>query len=234
MSLRLPLPHPAEGCRKGRLRVKCPAVDHAIWVAALAGLLAGLIHALGGPDHLSAVAPLVVGDRRSGWGTGLLWGVGHSVGVWIMGLLALSLREVLPLERVSSWSERLVGAVLIAVGLWGLRKAFAPRLEEEAHHHAHAHSRRGLAALWIGGIHGLAGSSHILGLFPALALGSHGASLAYMGGFGLGAIFAMVAFASAVGLASVRLTAFGSRGYQALLGGTSTASIVLGGFWLVS
>jgi hypothetical protein len=207
-------------------------VDHTVLFAALAGLLAGLTHALAGPDHLSAVAPLVVGERRSGWGTGLLWGFGHSVGVWIMGLLALGLREVLPLERVSSWSERLVGAVLIAVGLWGLRKAFAPRLEEEAHHHAHAHSR-GLAALWIGGIHGLAGSSHILGLFPALALGSRGASLAYMGGFGLGAIVAMVACASALGLAAVRLTAFGSRGYQALLGGASAASIVLGGFWLV-
>lgn len=205
-------------------------MDHAISFAALAGLLAGLTHALAGPDHLSAVAPLVVGEKRGGWGTGFLWGLGHSVGVWLVGLLALALRDVLPLERVSSWSERLVGAVLIAVGLWGLRKAFAPRLEEEAHHHA----RQGLAALWIGGIHGLAGSSHILGLFPALALSSRGASLAYMGGFGLGAIVAMVAFASALGLAAVRLAAFGNRGYQALLGGTSAASIVLGGFWLIS
>ena len=205
-------------------------MDHAISFAALAGLLAGLTHALAGPDHLSAVAPLVVGERRSGWGTGLLWGIGHSVGVWMVGLLALALRDVLPVERVSSWSERLVGAVLIAVGLWGLRKAFAPRLEKEAHPHA----RRGVAALWIGGIHGLAGSSHILGLFPALALSSRGASLAYMGGFGLGAIVAMVAFASALGLAAVRLAVFGDRGYQALLGGTSAASIVLGGFWLIS
>ena len=118
----------------------------------------------------------------------------------------------------------------IAVGLWGLRKTFAPRLEEEAHHHA----RHGLAALWIGGIHGLAGSAHILGLFPALALPSRASSLAYMGGFGLGAIVAMVAFASALGLAAARLAAFGHRGYQALLGGASAASIVLGGFWLIS
>ncbi|HEX5717558.1 MAG TPA: High-affinity nickel transporter [Thermoanaerobaculia bacterium] len=210
-------------------------MDHATWFAALAGLLAGLTHALAGPDHLSAVAPLVVGERRSGWGTGLLWGIGHSVGVWMMGLLALALRDVLPLERVSSWSERMVGAVLIAVGLWGLRKAFAPRLQEEAaHHHAHSSSRRGLAALWIGGIHGLAGSSHILGLFPALALSSRASSLAYMGGFGLGAIVAMVAFASVLSLAAVRLAAFGDRGYQALLGGASAFSIVLGGFWLMS
>jgi hypothetical protein len=208
-------------------------MDHAVWSAALAGVLFGLTHALSGPDHLSAVAPLVVGERRSGWGTGLLWGVGHSVGVWMVGLLALALRGFLPLARMSSWSERMVGAVLIAVGLWGLRKAFAPRLEEEAH--AHSHPRRpGSAALWIGSLHGLAGSSHILGLFPALALPSRAASLAYLGGFGLGAIVAMVAFSSALGLAAVRLTARGGRSYQALLGGASAASIVLGGFWLVS
>ncbi|MES1240105.1 MAG: High-affinity nickel transporter [Acidobacteriota bacterium] len=209
-------------------------MEHSVWIAALAGLAAGLIHALSGPDHLSAVAPLVVaGERRKSWRTGLFWGIGHSVGVWLMGLLAFALREVLPLERVSSWSERLVGATLIAVGLWGLRKAFAPRLEGEAH--AHSHPRRpGSAALWIGSLHGLAGSSHILGLFPALAFGSRSASLAYIGGFGLGAIVAMVAFAAALGLASVRLTAGGGRGYQALLGGASAISIVLGGFWLVS
>lgn len=208
-------------------------MDHAVLFAALAGLLAGLTHALAGPDHLSAVAPLVVGERRNGWGTGLLWGAGHSLGVWLMGLLALALRDVLPLERVSSWSERMVGAVLIAVGLWGLRKTFAPRLQEEVH--AHAHPRRPRwAALWIGGIHGLAGSSHILGLFPALALSSRASSLAYMAGFGLGAVVAMVAFASVLGFASLRLTANDGRGYKALLGGSSAASIVLGGFWLIS
>jgi hypothetical protein len=212
-------------------------VDHSLGIAAFAGLAAGLTHALSGPDHLSAVAPLVVGERRSGWHgwrTGLFWGMGHSVGIWIMGLLALALRGVLPLERVSSWSERMVGAVLIAVGLWGLRKAFRPRLEDEAHGHSHPHRRRSSAALWIGSLHGLAGSSHILGLFPALALPTASASLAYIGGFGLGAIVAMMAFASALGLASVRLTADGGRGYQALLGTASAVSIVLGGFWLVS
>jgi hypothetical protein len=213
-------------------------MDHSLWIAALAGLVAGLTHALSGPDHLSAVAPLVVGERRSGWRTGLLWGAGHSMGIWLIGLLALALRGVLPLERVSSWSERLVGAMLIAVGLWGLRKAFAPRLDEEAHVHSHVHprwgGRPGPAALWIGSLHGLAGSSHILGLFPALAFASRSASLAYIGGFGLGAILAMVAFASALSLASVRLTANGGRGYQALLGGASAVSIVLGGFWLIS
>ena len=40
-----------------------------------------------------------------------------------MGVLALVTRHALPLESISSWSERLVGVVLLGVGLWSLRAA---------------------------------------------------------------------------------------------------------------
>ena len=107
-------------------------------VAGLAGLSAGLIHALSGPDHLSAVAPLVINERSRRWRMGLFWGIGHSLGVWVVGLIALALRGFLPIESLSSWSERLVGAVLIGVGLWGLRRAFVARLPAP---HVHRRSR---------------------------------------------------------------------------------------------
>jgi hypothetical protein len=202
-------------------------------LAALAGLLAGLVHALSGPDHLSAVAPLVIGEPRRRWRMGLFWGIGHSFGVWAVGLLALALRGILPLEYLSSWSERLVGAVLIGVGLWGLRRAFVARLPH-AHPEQPRHPRPGRAAVWIGSLHGLAGSSHILGLLPALALPSRGASLAYVVGFGLGAVMAMTAFSSAFGLMAARVTARGPRAYQAMLASFSAAAIVIGGYWLIS
>lgn len=201
-------------------------------VAALAGLLAGLVHALSGPDHLSAVAPLVIGEPRRRWRMGLFWGIGHSFGVWAVGLLALGLRGILPVEILSSWSERLVGAVLIGVGLWGLRRAFVARLPH-THDHGTRNPRPGRAAMWIGSLHGLAGSSHILGLLPALALPSRGASLAYVTGFGLGAVAAMTAFSSAFGLVAARVTGRGLRAYQALLASFSAAAIVIGGYWLV-
>lgn len=204
-----------------------------IVLSALAGLLAGLVHALSGPDHLSAVAPLVIQEPRRRWRTGLFWGIGHSLGVWAVGLLALALRGILPVESLSSWSERLVGAVLIGVGLWGLRRAFVARLPH-AHPEESRHPRPGRAAVWIGGLHGLAGSSHILGLLPALALPSRGASLAYVVGFGLGAVAGMTAFSSAFGLVANRVTARGDRAYQALLACFSAAAIVIGGYWLVS
>lgn len=201
---------------------------------ALIGLLAGLVHALSGPDHLSAVAPLVVEERRRGWSTGLLWGLGHSLGVWGVGLLALSLRGLLPVDRLSSFSERLVGAVLIGVGLWGLRRVWLARYPAaETPHHHHLPARTTFAALWIGTLHGLAGSSHLLGIVPALALPTAAASVAYVVAFGLGSIAAMVAFSSALGLVAVRLTTTrGTRAYQALLASFSAVSIVVGGWWL--
>lgn len=213
---------------------------------ALLGLIAGLVHALAGPDHLSAVAPLVVEERRRGWSTGLLWGLGHSLGVWSVGLLAVALRGVLPVDRLSSSSERLVGVVLIGVGFWGLRRAWLARRRsrgeerdgEEArkagHHHHGAPGRSSWAALSIGTLHGLAGSSHLLGVLPALAMPSAAASVGYVVGFGLGSIAAMVAFSSALALVAVRLTTRGTGAYQALLGACSAASIVIGGWWLIA
>lgn len=208
-------------------------MDASTLVAASAGLLAGLVHALAGPDHLSAVAPLVVQEPRRRWLLGLFWGIGHSLGVWAVGLLALLLRGILPVESLSSWSERLVGVVLIGVGLWGLHRAFASRLPRHAHDEGRS-KRPGRAAVWIGGLHGLAGSSHLLGVLPALALPSSGAAVAYVAGFGLGSVAAMTAFASALGLVAARITARGGMAYQALLGAFSAASIVIGGYWLIS
>src|SRR5688572_3654911 len=66
-----------------------------MFAALLAGLAAGLIHVLSGPDHLAAVAPLAGGRGRS-WRAGFLWGLGHSGGVLAVGLLALGLRGALP------------------------------------------------------------------------------------------------------------------------------------------
>jgi hydrogenase/urease accessory protein HupE len=85
--------------------------------AIVAGLSAGAIHVLAGPDHLAAVAPLAAERDKRPWTAGLLWGLGHAGGVVVVGVAALLLREVLPLDRLSGWSERLVGLVLIAIGV---------------------------------------------------------------------------------------------------------------------
>jgi hypothetical protein len=191
--------------------------------AAIAGFTAGLFHVLAGPDHLAAVAPLAAGAERSAWRSGVSWGVGHTAGVVIVGLLLLAFRGLPPLDALSAWSERLVGRALVAVGVWGLWQA------RRAHAHDHATAR---ASFGMGTLHGLAGSSHLFGVLPTLAFASRADGALYLVGFGAGAIVAMTGFAAMVGTVALWSGAAGSTIRQALLYASSLAAMIVGGAWL--
>ena len=94
---------------------------------ALAGLVAGAVHVLSGPDHLAAIAPYAVADKARSWRTGVRWGLGHSAGVLGVGLLVLLTRQALPVEALSARSELGVGLVLVGIGIWGIRAALLRR-----------------------------------------------------------------------------------------------------------
>lgn len=198
--------------------------------AFLAGLAAGLLHVFSGPDHLAAVAPLASDRERGQWVTGLQWGIGHTLGVLLIATLLLLIKERLPLDAISVYSERIVGVSLIAIGGWGVRRAWLLRRSgAEAHSHSHSHTG---ASFTMGAIHGLAGSSHLFGVLPALAFPSRASSALYLAGFGVGAIAGMTAFSAAVGLLSTRMGRR-HRSYSGLLYATSAAALVVGGAWLV-
>lgn len=220
-------------------------------IAFLTGLLAGTLHVWSGPDHLSAIAPLAVQLRRRPWVVGVRWGIGHSAGVAIVGVIALLLRGVLPVERLSSFGERLVGVMLIGIGLWGLQKAFRTRLhthrhthdgEEHVHAHVHVHGQHETpeahvhthAALGIGIVHGLAGSSHFLGVLPALALPTTTLAVIYIVAFGVGTIVSMGVFAGLMGILAQRPMFDGAKAYRGLVATCSVAAMVVGAFWLVA
>lgn len=192
--------------------------------AAFAGALAGLVHVLSGPDHLAAIAPLASDRRRAPWSSGALWGLGHSSGVLLVGLLALWLREQLPLDALSSWSERAVGVVLIGIGLWGFHRAF------RRHVHAHPHVR---ASFLVGVLHGLAGSSHLIGILPALALPSQAAAIGYLGGYGAGTVAGMTLFAGGIGWIASRAREHSTDGPRWMLSACSALAVIVGAAWLV-
>lgn len=191
--------------------------------AFFAGLAAGLLHVFSGPDHLAAVAPLAADTERGQWKTGLQWGIGHTIGVLFIALLLLVIREQLPLDVISANSERLVGVALILVGAWGVWKASRSGFKP------HGHSHTG-ASFGMGALHGLAGSSHLFGVLPALAFATRFEAGLYLAGFGAGAIAGMTAFSAVMGLLSSRLSHRHSSG---LLYASSAAALVIGGFWLV-
>ena len=192
-------------------------------VAALAGFAAGCFHVLTGPDHLAAVAPLVAGGDRA-WRSGFTWGVGHTAGVLVVGLLLLVFRELLPVEALSAWSERAVGVALILVGAWGLRQA---RQAHAVHHLAAG------ASFGMGTLHGLAGSSHLFGVLPTLAFTSRADGLWYLAAFGVGAVRGDDRLRRSPGRGSTRSAASpGAR--RAFLYATSTAAVLVGGAWLLA
>jgi ABC-type nickel/cobalt efflux system permease component RcnA len=219
----------------------------------LTGFLAGLVHVLSGPDHLAAVAPYASKTHTGAWRSGFNWGIGHTTGVVVVGIIAVLLRNILPIEALSAWSERIVGVVLIGIGIWGLRAAFKAKLHGHEHDHdghgphthyhlhtkniphmeraAHAHSH---GPLGVGFLHGVAGSSHLFGVLPALALPSLTASFVYLAAFGIGSIGAMTGFSSIVGLAAGVASARTSGAYPLFLGATSFAAIVVGIVWIAA
>lgn len=226
--------------------------------AIIGGLAAGAIHVLAGPDHLAAVAPLAADRDERPWTAGLLWGLGHAGGVVVVGVAALLLREVLPVERISGWSERLVGLVLIGIGIWGIRQARRQRIHvhehrHDGHRHVHVHAHehptdhqapgahqresshihvRARAAFGVGILHGVAGSAHFLGILPALAFGTTAGAVSYVTGFAAGTIAAMTVFASLIGWVSKRFAGYGARLYRGLLYGFGVAAILVGVIWL--
>jgi hypothetical protein len=212
----------------------------------ITGLLAGFFHVLSGPDHLAAVAPLAVADRERSWIAGWTWGIGHASGVVAVALLAVLLRNVLPpIEMISAWSERLVGAALIAIGIWALRRTTRVRPAihvHGTHTHDHLHVQAGPgwmrrlghahASFCLGVLHGIAGSSHFFGVLPALALPTLGASLLYIGAFGVGTVAAMTAFAAAVGFGCLRARN-GALAQRVMMAAAATLAIIVGAVWLV-
>lgn len=221
-----------------------------MFFSSLTGLLAGTLHVISGPDHLAAITPFAIENHKKSWYTGLLWGVGHTSGVWIVGALAFLFREFIPIDLISSVSERLVGLMLIGVGIWGIRKALVNKVhfhdhkhEEGIHAHFHVHTgeeshqhpvnhQHTHAPLGIGILHGLAGSSHLVGVLPALLLPDKASAVAYLLSYGIGSIVSMIGFSYLIGAFSRKLVS-SARAYSRMLMSFAIAAIAVGVVWLV-
>jgi cytochrome c biogenesis protein CcdA len=217
-------------------------------IVLLTGFIAGLIHVLSGPDHLAAIAPLAAKAPARAWASGIRWGFGHASGVLFVGILSLCVRGLLPIDLISSWSERLVGVMLIGIAFWGFRAALRIHAHEhvhgdERHEHIHLHAPgkphtpsrhvHTHAAFGIGTLHGLAGSSHFLAILPSLALPTKAQAITYLAAYGVGTVLAMGIFAVGMGKIAHHFTDKVSA-YRKLMWGCSTAALAVGGFWLLS
>lgn len=224
-------------------------------LVALAGFVAGSVHVLAGPDHLAAILPFAVEDRRRSWVPGALWGVGHSFGITVVAVAAIVIRDILPLEPLSEFGEQVVGLTLIAIGLWGLHRSVRIRIHAHPHahsddehqhfhvhisgrttdhdhaeSHAHTHTHAPLA---VGTLHGIAGGAHLVAVLPAVALPTVAARGAYIGAYAVATIGVMTTVSSLVGRVSARLVEAGLRYHGRFLAATSTAALLVGVWWLL-
>ncbi|WP_372765760.1 hypothetical protein [Lutibacter sp.] len=102
-----------------------------------AGIIAAILHVISGPDHLAAVTPFAIESKKKAWKVGLFWGIGHLLGMLSIGVLFLMFKDLIPIEKISMHSEKMVGLILIGLALW----IFFKILKEGKHHkHTHVHA----------------------------------------------------------------------------------------------
>ena len=229
----------------------------------LFGLFAALLHVLSGPDHLAAIGPLALNSKLKSWFIGFSWAIGHITGMMIIGILFLLFKDIIPVEFISQQSEKLVGFMLILIGIWAFYRLWMLNNETEHEHthlhtdekgnsyfhrhkhnhkqnrtHVHGHTNKSKqtyrVALGIGTLHGLAGVSHILGILPTLAYSSKIDSVLYLVGFSLGTIAAMVLFSLIMGIIG-RITVEHRKMfiYKLINGVAGFSAIFVGIFWIV-
>lgn len=218
------------------------------------GFLLGMRHALEA-DHIAAVATLATRSRsaRQAVLQGVVWGLGHTITLFLACSAALFLETVVP-ERLARGLEGTVGAMLIVLGMDLLRRMWRDRIHFHAHRHddgtahVHAHSHAGDAgprtmhqgrmhehehsrqfparALYVGLMHGLAGSAALI-LLTLTTIGSPVTGLIYVGLFGIGSICGMAVLSAAISvpLRSARRFTWLYTGAQATVGLTT---IVIG------
>ncbi len=215
-----------------------------------------MLHVISGPDHLAAVTPLVIENNRKTWRIGLSWGVGHLVGMLVIGVLFLLFKEYIPVEGISKYSEQLVSIVLIAVGFWAFYRIFNenknhkhPHVHKEDKEYVHIHSHKHdhdhehkhakadrqtiTSALGIGFIHGLAGVAHFLLLLPALSFASQWEGIQYVSGFALGTVVAMTAYALVVGkVTSYSKHQHNDTFFKGIRFAGGLFAVVIGFYWL--
>jgi len=151
------------------------------FTAILLGALLGFRHATDA-DHVVAVTAIVARERSlpRAARVGALWGVGHTLTLFVVGGAIVTFRLVVP-PRVGLALEFSVALMLIMLGFANLRS----RDETPA-------ARTTARPFLVGLVHGLAGSAAVALLVLATVRSTLGALL-YLLVFGLGTIGGMVA-----------------------------------------
>ncbi len=178
------------------------------------GFLIGMRHALDA-DHLAAVATIASQQQsiKSSIRHGAVWGLGHTITLFLFGSLVILMDTVIP-QQLAEFLEMAVGVMLIALGIDVISRVIRQRIhyhvhrhgDGQAHFHAHSHSGEGkhassahqhshdsrfpLRTLFIGLMHGMAGSAALI-LLTMETIDSMWYGMFYILLFGIGSMLGM-------------------------------------------
>lgn len=166
--------------------------------AAVLGFLLGLKHATDA-DHVVAITTIVSRERTFSRAAriGGLWGVGHSLTVFLVGGALVVFRIAMP-PRVGLALEFGVALMLIILGFNNLRPAKAAK----PHSHDIPARFNSIRPVIIGVVHGLAGSA-AAALLVLAAIPDTLYALAYLFIFGVGTIAGMTLITAMLAVPSV-------------------------------
>lgn len=209
------------------------------------GFLIGMQHALEA-DHLAAVSSLVSSKRNLSsisW-HGAVWGIGHSLTLLLVAGTCIYLKTNVE-DHVSEKLGLVVGVMLVMLGahvlwrLWKERVHIGTHAHGDGRHHVHVHSHAGeprrhaesshdhghasripWRTLFVGTVHGMAGSAALV-VVAASSIQDPAAGLLYVLLFGLGSIMGMAALSAVIALpltfTAIRMTAV-NRSLQLVIG----------------
>ncbi|HEU4579255.1 MAG TPA: high-affinity nickel-transport family protein [Polyangiaceae bacterium] len=218
------------------------------------GFFLGMRHATDA-DHVVAVSAIVSRRRtlRAAAPIGMLWGIGHTLTILLVGGAIILFGIVIP-PRLGLSMEFSVAIMLVLLGALNVRSVLRDaRAIAGAHTHTHTHDLQhvhggiahahgdvwggavpgpralgGLRPLLVGVVHGLAGSAAVA-LLVLGAIEDAALALVYLLLFGLGTIAGMVlittALAVPVAAAAQRFASF----HRVLGVATGLASVAFGG-----
>lgn len=226
------------------------------------GLAAGAAHAFE-VDHMTAVSTFVAKrpSPRRAVIFGIKWALGHGLSLLLLGSLLFALKTTLHITMsatVAGSLERLVGMALFGLGLWTLLR-LAPAQLQVAGGHAHPHSHDGLhthshaaeysdddgeshahphthdhGSLWMGVLHGLAGTAGFVGEGVVALSQSYAFVVAYTLIFSTGVLLSMGFYAAILGGA---ISWGGQRSHNFLnfaRGASGVCACIVGLMWMLN